>query len=338
MTGENNSQSQEQQGSLRSEGLPSYKRRRVALACTSCRHRKSRCNGSRPSCGLCVHLGFRCVYEQPSPTGLARGALTSSVQAAAGSVTDRLSAIEGTLQLLLSRGAESADEPAAANHHGHEDGHGDEGSPSIEIPPPPVHHNGDGEELATPDETPSGDMEGVIDGLGTMGDSEPHEAGFFGPSSNITFFRTVSEVASALLQSSGGSSTLPSGITSSIVSRSSSSTTTAAGRSSANMFSLPPQSKSLQLIMLFFSDAGIIFPMVDRPSFIQRYHDTRRNEFKAVQRPWLCLLNTIFAVASHTSKTEASLERGPESELFIWRAESLWEDTEPSAANLESGE
>ncbi|QYT05038.1 hypothetical protein H0G86_011933 [Trichoderma simmonsii] len=53
--------------------------------------------------------------------------------------------------------------------------------PSTEIPPPPVYHNGDGEELATPDETPSGDVEGVIDGLGTIGGSELHEAGFFVP-------------------------------------------------------------------------------------------------------------------------------------------------------------
>ncbi|KAJ4855604.1 fungal specific transcription factor domain-containing protein [Trichoderma breve] len=60
------------------------------------------------------------------------------------------------------------------------------------------------------------------------------------------------------------------------------------------MFSLPPRNKSLQLIMLFFSDASIIFPKVDRPSFIQRYHDAKRNE------------------------------------------QSLWEDTEPSAANRES--
>ncbi|KAL5087113.1 hypothetical protein Trisim1_008490 [Trichoderma cf. simile WF8] len=121
-----------------------------------------------------------------------------------------------------------------------------------------------------------------MDGLGTMGGSEPHEAGFF----------------------SSGSSTLPSGITSSTVPRCSSAAV--AGRPSANMFFLCLLSKSLQLIMLFFSGAGIIFPMVDRPSFIQKYHDAKRNEFKAVQKPWLCLLNTIFAVASRTSKPEAS--------------------------------
>lgn len=45
-----------------------------------------------------------------------------------------------------------------------------------------------------------------------------------------------------------------------------------------------------------------------------------------------------FAVASYTSKPEASSEQKPESEMFIWRAEGLWEDTEPSAANLESSE
>lgn len=45
---------------------PTSKRRRVAVACDACRTRKSRCDGSRPRCSLCIDLGFECVYTPPT--------------------------------------------------------------------------------------------------------------------------------------------------------------------------------------------------------------------------------------------------------------------------------
>ncbi|KAJ5272268.1 hypothetical protein N7478_007393, partial [Penicillium angulare] len=39
-------------------------RRRSARACESCRQRKSKCDGKRPTCGQCIYLGNRCVYEE----------------------------------------------------------------------------------------------------------------------------------------------------------------------------------------------------------------------------------------------------------------------------------
>ena len=44
---------------------PTSKRRRVAVACDACRTRKSRCDGSRPRCSLCIDLGFECIYTPP---------------------------------------------------------------------------------------------------------------------------------------------------------------------------------------------------------------------------------------------------------------------------------
>ncbi|KAM0741078.1 hypothetical protein ACQRIT_003935 [Beauveria bassiana] len=44
------------------------KRRRIALACTSCRTRKSRCDGRRPTCSTCHQLGFECQYDAPDST------------------------------------------------------------------------------------------------------------------------------------------------------------------------------------------------------------------------------------------------------------------------------
>lgn len=38
-------------------------RRRSARACEPCRHRKSKCDGNRPTCGGCIHHNNRCIYE-----------------------------------------------------------------------------------------------------------------------------------------------------------------------------------------------------------------------------------------------------------------------------------
>lgn len=38
-------------------------RRRSARACEPCRHRKTKCDGARPSCAQCVYHGNRCSYE-----------------------------------------------------------------------------------------------------------------------------------------------------------------------------------------------------------------------------------------------------------------------------------
>ncbi|KAJ1679907.1 hypothetical protein EV182_001081, partial [Spiromyces aspiralis] len=46
---------------------------RVNQACTTCRRRKIRCDGGKPSCKFCRGKGFKCVYEPPSHSGKGRG-------------------------------------------------------------------------------------------------------------------------------------------------------------------------------------------------------------------------------------------------------------------------
>ncbi|KAI1365815.1 hypothetical protein F5Y08DRAFT_302757 [Xylaria arbuscula] len=43
-------------------------KRRVELACTVCRAKKSRCDGQRPSCSTCARGGLSCTYEKPGDT------------------------------------------------------------------------------------------------------------------------------------------------------------------------------------------------------------------------------------------------------------------------------
>ncbi|KAF8243768.1 hypothetical protein K440DRAFT_560754 [Wilcoxina mikolae CBS 423.85] len=42
-----------------------YPRRRATIACEVCRSRKSRCDGARPKCRLCIELNAECVYREP---------------------------------------------------------------------------------------------------------------------------------------------------------------------------------------------------------------------------------------------------------------------------------
>ncbi|SMR56274.1 unnamed protein product [Zymoseptoria tritici ST99CH_3D1] len=45
--------------------IPDYPRRRAMIACEICRSRKSKCDGSRPKCKLCIDLNAACVYREP---------------------------------------------------------------------------------------------------------------------------------------------------------------------------------------------------------------------------------------------------------------------------------
>ncbi|CAK7216114.1 hypothetical protein SBRCBS47491_002722 [Sporothrix bragantina] len=82
---------------------PPNKRRRVALACGNCRHRKSRCDGRRPRCSLCIELGCACVYEQ---AGVANNLTVG--RSYLERLEQRLADIESTLEQVRAEKAESA--------------------------------------------------------------------------------------------------------------------------------------------------------------------------------------------------------------------------------------
>lgn len=85
------------------------RRQRIALACGSCRARKTKCNGARPSCGTCVDFDFVCNYSRPirrhENSLLSRPSDSLTVDGMSGPSTEsRLHAIEQTLQLLAANG------------------------------------------------------------------------------------------------------------------------------------------------------------------------------------------------------------------------------------------
>ncbi|KAL7271297.1 hypothetical protein RUND412_005957 [Rhizina undulata] len=68
-----------------------YPRRRATIACEVCRSRKSRCDGSRPKCRLCIELNAECIYREPG----------IKLDAGDKLILEHLSRIENLLQTAL---------------------------------------------------------------------------------------------------------------------------------------------------------------------------------------------------------------------------------------------
>ncbi|KAJ5558775.1 Phytanoyl-CoA dioxygenase [Penicillium sp. DV-2018c] len=50
--------------SFESRSSVEYPRKRASIACNFCRHRKRKCDGQKPTCGLCTDAGAQCVYQE----------------------------------------------------------------------------------------------------------------------------------------------------------------------------------------------------------------------------------------------------------------------------------
>lgn len=315
---------------------PSYKRRRIALACTSCRNRKSRCNGAKPACSLCIELGFECVYQQPA-AGNVRPAEPPT------GYDERLRAIEDTLRLLVNQKvtfAGEAERPSQSSP--------DQNSSSNEVNSS-LHGvrqaSNDDEDVAILDEgdTEQHNAEDSVDGMAAITDPEETESRFFGPSSNIALLRHISDATFAALK--GVEQSLSeNAVNQPIVSRVASPITTVSETSPMarhiNVLSLPAEARALHLIKLFFSDTGMLFPYIHEQAILRTYSAARRNRFTAVSRSWLCLINVIFAFATYISaRPDQSAEKNAaESEIFIGRAQALSaEIVELKSASLETG-
>jgi hypothetical protein len=317
---------------------PSYKRRRIALACTSCRNRKSRCNGAKPTCSLCVELGFECIYQQPAAGNV------RTTQPPSG-YDERLRAIEDTLRLLVNQKVTfsgEADRPLQSSPEQRSTSH--EVGTSLQETQPV---SNDDEDIAILDE---GDpmqqnAEDSVDGMAAITDPEETESRFFGPSSNIALLRHISDATSATLRAIGQSRHSENEVNQPIVSRVASPVTTTLSETSpisrlhVNVRSLPTEARALHLIKLFFSDTGMLFPYIHEQDILRTYSAARRNRFTAVSRSWLCLVNVIFAFATYISaRPDQSAEKNAaESEIFIERAQALSAEIEMKSASLETG-
>ncbi|KAI6376154.1 hypothetical protein MCOR25_002792 [Pyricularia grisea] len=87
-----------------------YPRRRATIACEVCRSRKSRCDGTKPKCKLCLELGADCVYREPG----------IKLDAGDKLILERLNRIESMLQMTLPpNGIGLGGSPNLSNGTGH---------------------------------------------------------------------------------------------------------------------------------------------------------------------------------------------------------------------------
>jgi hypothetical protein len=103
--------------------------------------------------------------------------------------------------------------------------------------------------------------------------------------------------------------------------------------------SLPPDSVTRDLLGLYFSNTGLLFPFIHEPSFFQEYDAMRSNTVPRVRRTWLGLLNIVLAMATSTSADpkKSPMVRRNESDVFYQRAYELCKKQMLRGANLETG-
>ncbi|RYP14197.1 hypothetical protein DL765_006558 [Monosporascus sp. GIB2] len=299
--------------------LSGTKRRRTALACSACRTRKTRCNGSRPKCELCERMGFECIYEVSDSS--ANLIVRKDVF---GNLETRLS--------LLEEAVRRHDDQLASN-----DGDSYRGSTStwiwgsgvsekaLEATPPPgtvVVRVQD----PTDQDQPASESTGT-DGMGIYFVDE-QDCGFFGPSSNISFMRTIFRA----LASRGGipDPPMPSadGSIMNIHRPEAQATDSAQGPTHSLHDShsfLPPDHLTERLLREYFTNTGLLFPYIHEQSFIETYKQLKQNGFRSnVRRTWLALLNMMLAMA--TCATASRADPGcafADSDVFYKRASEL---------------
>ncbi|KAJ5556797.1 hypothetical protein N7494_000712 [Penicillium frequentans] len=276
------------------------KRRRVAVACDACRSRKSRCDGVRPRCSLCVDLGFECIYTPPVT---AKNVIVQKEYLHG--LEDRVKRLEDSFRTVRSdvdgltvrvdRVPKAADREVRGEVRG-------EVRSAIQV-----------SDLIGPEDS--------VDAMGAISFADEEDSGFFGPSSNIAFLRHLS---SAVVQK--GYSLSPGAADGGFVSVSKpSSTLRQTAQEKVNVFALPPQAETLALINLYFSETGLLYPYIYPPTFLATYHRMARENFSGVRKSWLGLLNMILAMATITAEPNgASADtRIAESDVFYQRGLGL---------------
>jgi hypothetical protein len=333
---------------------PAHKRQRTALACNSCRYRKSRCDGAHPVCSTCRSQGLECIYRGPVPTTLKQSVDPQSLDRRLQKFEDNIQTIEGRFtrleDLILSiNNKQPANDSLHAAARPTVPSHGNTANKGTSNQPDPTLPASDTIEVL-PDQCrlqTNGSMsrlwpvtmqEDTVDGMGSIIFSDESDSGFFGPSSNSAF---VSKVARALASATGpmragrdfsrdlgGKLSRP---------------TTPPGHNRGNHnptnpYILPSRAESLRLIEIFFSYTGRFFPYISRSMLTQVVGELDSTRLSGVRKSTLCLLNAVFAMGTSLDGTrgrQAKL-RDHESDVYFQRALILSPWTISNTANLET--
>ncbi|PKY05678.1 putative Zn(II)2Cys6 transcription factor [Aspergillus campestris IBT 28561] len=302
-------------GHIRLTKTQGRKRKRVSVACRSCRVRKSRCDGARP-CSTCEDMDTECRYEQPHSQPVAITNPGSSERQEESLLEQRLQAIEKRLRLSGPDKQLDSFETHTTTSPTVRENHESRRSPGMKGPL---------------------DQDDGVDGMGAVAlKDRADEEEYFGASSNVAFLRFIHAVgdpvnavdnlplSSIAVPTEVGQSNddrfdaflrRPSGI---------SSLTESQGRVRVEPFALPPQTEADALLHLFFTTVNLMIPCIYEVSFRDTYRKLQIDGVLSVRRSWLATLNVVFALATNVmTATSPNIERAARASMYFERAMEL---------------
>ncbi|KAH7391590.1 hypothetical protein BKA64DRAFT_756773 [Cadophora sp. MPI-SDFR-AT-0126] len=270
---------------MSTDSQPVKKRRRTELACTTCRHKKRRCDGFRPQCGACRERAHDCVYE-PLPDderAIPASSLTTLrherryeelCQQAGGSLL--------TSDAPASQPQSQRQAPSSASH-----------TQTVDV-----------------------DEDGLVDVLATATFNENADTGvdYFGPSSNHSMFRSLSVVLVEMSRLSGTGALLnrdppPAAVVD--TERQNDRVPVHADQQqpqhrgdtmqgSGCRYLLPRQQQLILLVNHYVATVGVVLPFVDKSTIISEYHVAARQSPPRFRRGFLSLISIMCALALST--------------------------------------
>jgi hypothetical protein len=87
------------------------------------------------------------------------------------------------------------------------------------------------------------------------------------------------------------------------------------------LYSLPQPGEAERLFRLYFSTINLMIPCIHEESFRGMWAKVRIDGWRAVSRPWLCVISMVLALATNVSTaTSPSAERATQADLYFQRA------------------
>ncbi|KAK2035312.1 fungal-specific transcription factor domain-containing protein [Colletotrichum zoysiae] len=319
-----------------SSNTTTRKRKRIPIACSSCRVRKSRCDGARPQCSTCAEQGIDCIYAANSgaSNALVPKQYLEQVENRLADVEEEISRLKRLIPSSLS------DEKQHVTSSRRTSFHADAYSESTQA----------GVSLNAENGSITGISPDATDGVGTIEFTTDESWAYFGPSSNIAFTRIIRRTLDQLLRQTQRAQEE---VTTSTPSQHAKQHILAVSRSqspiddsfdprklekTSEACRLPPEEEVTRLVRQYFGDTGILFPYIHEESFWKTFTHYRSIGLSNARYSWLALLNMIMALASSTTST-ANLglgDRQAVSEAHYRRAKSLSLSEMMTGSNLES--
>lgn len=319
------------------------KRRRIALACNACRLRKSRCDGTRPSCSSCVSLTLDCQYEpgESAANVIIRKQYISDLESRVYNVEQVVHRLnyffEGHLSACATATGNATVTAAAAQSR----------LPRIPSPPAPsssaLEETNDGSHPhATGLEEPQ-DEDATTNGM-AMTFVEEHTSAFFGGSSNINFTRLLLKAVNNIRNPArrlGATVDQQHELSETNLAKASRSYTNPVAASPDTgpkaMTTLPPAQEMDRMLDVYFKTAGTVFPFIHEESMRKTYTTCKASNWTRVRRTFLGTLNVIFATIASADQDAipSARERQERSNIFFKRATALCSELSKQVISIE---